>query len=230
VPLLDHFDPAFKRSLPWRSFHGSWAHTIARRLNEGVLPPHFYALPFLDGSGPIEIDVATFGPPDADDGGGWQPEWGGAAVAVEWPPVADDAWVEIRSQEGDPPLVAAIELVSPANKDRPATHKAFAGKCAGYLRGGCGLVTVDVVTTRRADLHAELLAELGVDAVPSAGGLAAVAYRPVAGRLEFWPAPLAVGQPLPEVPLWLRGDRAVPLDLEASYRDTCVGLRLASRQ
>lgn len=225
MPLLDHFDPAFKRTLPWKSFHGSWAHTIATRLNDGVLPPHYYALPFLDGSGPIEIDAATFGRADEDADGGWQPAREGVAVAIEWPPT-DDAWVEVRSAEGDSPLVAAIELVSPANKDRPVSRKAFAAKCAGYLRSGCGLVTVDVVTTRRADLHAELLGELGVEAGSPASGLAAVAYRPLAGRLEFWPALLTVGQPLPELPLWLTGERAVPLDLEASYQDTCTGLRL----
>jgi len=51
----------------------------------------------------------------------------------------------------------AIELVSPANKDRPGTRDAFVSKCASYLQQGIGLIVVDLVTNRSADLHAELL-------------------------------------------------------------------------
>jgi hypothetical protein len=214
VPLLDHFDPRLERTHPWSSVQGMWVNIIATRLNAGVLPASYRAVPFFGRSRPVELDSSS---------AGWQPAGEAAAVAIDWPP-ADDAWVEVWSDDG--PLVAAVELVSLANKDRPGARAAFAAKCAGYLRDGCGLVTVDVVTTCRADMRSGLLAELGVGAGALSGGLAAVAYRPVAGRLEFWPAPLAVGQPLPELPLWLTGERAVPLDLEASYRDTCTGLRL----
>ena len=38
-------------------------------------------------------------------------------------PSADEIRVEIRSEEGDPQLAAAIELVSPANKDRPRSAR-----------------------------------------------------------------------------------------------------------
>ena len=39
--------------------------------------------------------------------------------------------------------------------------------------------------------------------------------------------PLALGQPLPTLPLWLADDFAVPLELEASYAETCRIFRLA---
>jgi hypothetical protein len=45
--------------------------------------------------------------------------------------------------------------------------------------------------------------------------------------LQTWPYPLVLGQPLPTLPLWLSPDLAVPLDLEASYEDTCGVLRIA---
>ena len=90
----------------------------------------------------------------------------GLAVAVEWP-AADDVRVEVFADDGDPRLAAAVELVSPRNKDRPRSREAFAAKCAAYLRRGCGLVVVDVVTTRRADLHADLLAALGAEPGPA---------------------------------------------------------------
>ncbi len=161
-------------------------------------------------------------------------------------PAADEVRVEVLTDDGDPRLAAAIEIVSPRNKDRPAARRAFVGKCAEHLRHGRGVVVVDAVIsdlahlppslndgvlTRRADLHADLLGELGADpdaATPA--GLLAVAYRTAgrddAARLLAWPAPLAVGRALPTLPLWLAADLAVPLDLDASYRATCDELRV----
>jgi hypothetical protein len=169
MPLLDHFRPPLSRTHPWRGFHGAWAAAMARLLNAGVLPPGYYAVPFLDRDGPVEIDVATLHentssePPSVPDGTHyWSPPDPALAVTVEWPGT-DDVRVEVFADEGDPRLAAAVELVSPRNKDR--ARDAFAAKCADYLRRGCGLVVVDAVTTRRADLHADLLALL--DAEPT---------------------------------------------------------------
>ncbi len=217
MPLLDHFHPPLSRTHPWRSFHGAWAAAIARLLNAGVLPPGYYAVPFLDRTGPIEIDVAT-------------PPAPALAVAVEWPET-DEVRVEILADDGDPRLAAAVELVSPRNKDREQAREAFAAKCADYLRRGCGLVVVDAVTTRRADLQADLFAELGAEPVSSsAGPLSVASYRSVGkadeGQLLAWPVALEVGQPLPTVPLWLNDGSAVPLDLEASHTAACSDLRI----
>lgn len=237
MPLLDHYRPPISRTHPWRAFHGAWAAAIARQLNGGVLPPGFYAVPFLDQDGPIEIDVATLrgletAPPaiDASDAAPWSPAAPALAVAVDWPAV-DDVRVEIYSDEGDPRLAAAVELVSPRNKDRARARESFTAKCVGYLQRGCGLIVVDSVTTRRADLHADLVGALGAELPPAiASPLSAIAYRPVevagAGRLLIWPAPLGVGRPLPSLPLWLREDLSVPLDLEASHSATCDDLRI----
>jgi hypothetical protein len=46
-------------------------------------------------------------------------------------------------------------------------------------------------------------------------------------RLETWAHALAVGRPLPTLPLWLADNLAVPLELEASYEETCRILRIA---
>ena len=73
MPLLDHFNPPLSRTHPWRSFHGAWAAAMARLLNQGVLPPGYYAVPLVDRDGPIEIDVAALqeqgmlSPPDGGD-------------------------------------------------------------------------------------------------------------------------------------------------------------------
>ncbi len=141
--------------------------------------------------------------------------------------------VQVFDEEGTQALVAAVELVSPANKDRDAHRRTFATKCAAYLQQNVSVVVVDVITERRGNLHAELMGRLGLGE-PALGAvtaeLYAVAYR-TAGvgtrlRLEAWPVALAVGAPLPVLPLWLGPERAVPLDLEATYTATCQSLRM----
>jgi hypothetical protein len=239
MPLLDHFHPPLSQTHPWRAFHGTWAAAIARLLNAGVLPSGYYAVPFLDRDGPVEIDVATLQDQGSaavttHDGGdvGWAPAAPQLSIAVEWPSI-DEIRVEVFFDDGDPRLAAAIELVSPRNKDRPRARQAFAGKCADHLRHGRGLVVVDVVTTRRADLHADLLAALGADpedAQPRP--LAAIAYKSIAadhdGKLLAWPVELQIGQPLPTLPLWLAGDLSVPLNLESSHTAACADIRISS--
>jgi hypothetical protein len=130
-------------------------------------------------------------------------------------------------------LVAAVELVSPGNKDRPENRRALVTKCAALLQQGVCVSLVDLVTTRRFNLYAELLALLDRSDpafAPDPPPTYAVTCRgrKIGGKskLETWAYPLVVGQPLPTLPLWLTGDLAVSLDLEASYEDACRALRI----
>jgi hypothetical protein len=117
--------------------------------------------------------------------------------------------------------------VSPGNKDRAEERRAFAAKCVNYVCQGVSLIVVDIVTTLRANLHREVLHLLSAseDALDADGPLYAVAYRPVSrdGRpeLDIWPATLAVGEPLPTLPLRLTGDLFVPVDFDATYSEVC---------
>jgi hypothetical protein len=145
---------------------------------------------------------------------------------------SDSYEVQVLQQLGVPKLRAAIELVSPANKDRPGHRQAFAVKCAAHLQRGVAVIIIDVVTERTANLHAELTQVLGqLDALAwqSASALYAVAYRPAhtdgVGRIDVWPESLVVGEPLPTLPLWL-DELCLPLRLEESYRATCASLRI----
>ncbi len=241
MPLLDHFNPPLNRSHPWRGFHGAWAAAMARLLNQDVLPAGYYAVPLVDRDGPIEIDVATLrdqeAPGPSSVGGGpqtWTAPAPAFAVSVDLTAV-DGVEVQVFADDGDPRLAAAVELLSPRNKDRPAARRAFAVKCVGYLQLGSGVVVVDTVTTRRADLNGTILSLLGVDlnaAVLPLPSLSAVSYRAVGSeeesrQLEVWPTPLALGLALPTLPLWITPDFSVPLDLEASYQMTCVDLRIS---
>ena len=73
----------------------------------------------------------------------------------------DSYEIRVYQDLGGAELRAAIELVSPANKDRAGSRRTFAAKCAGYLKHGIGVLVVDVVTARSANLHAELFDVLG---------------------------------------------------------------------
>ena len=233
MPLLDHFAPEFRRLRSWRSFHSAWATNMAQRLNQGKLPRFYRAEPNTQ-FGAVEIDVAAF-----KNGTGRVPRpepLGGATWTAPEPALTatvnlaalDVVEVRILYSGDEVELKAAVEIVSPSNKDRPSSRHAFAVKCADILRRGASLVVVDIVTDRHASLHAELLevveAESGAEW--NAGTrLSAIAYRTIATdnqeRVQIWPAELSIDKPLPTVPLWLGEDGSVPLDLEASYEITC---------
>jgi len=130
--------------------------------------------------------------------------------------------------------VAAVEIVSPANKDRAEHRRAFVAKCVALLENRVYVAIVDLVTTRNFNLYGELLASIG-PTDPGLGqdppNLYAAACRArrtgEAWLLEGWANPLTLGLPLPTLPLWLAEDLAVPLDLEESYEETCRILRIA---
>src|SRR5438552_233910 len=97
-----------------------------------------------------------------------------ATVPAAFP---DEFEVRVYEAEGGARLVAAVELVSPANKDREAHRRAFANKCARYLAQGISLIVIDVVTSRQANLHAEIMRLLGREGdhgSPADAGLYAV--------------------------------------------------------
>ena len=124
-------------------------------------------------------------------------------------------------------LVAAIELVSPRNKDRADAKETYASRYLGYLRLGVHLLLVDVLPKPRGFSFADALtAGLGADLPPLPSPFAA-AYRvgevvPVGddmgSLLGVWRRPLHVGQPLPTLPLPLSVHRAVTIDLEQTYQ------------
>jgi hypothetical protein len=92
---------------------------------------------------------------------------------------------------------------------------------------------VDLVTTRQFNLYGDLLKLIGQadpSLAPEPPPLYAAACRwrraGDAWSLETWAHALTVGQPLPTLPLWLADNLAVPLELEASYEETCRILRI----
>lgn len=241
MPLRDHFHPPLSEQRPWEGVHSLWASVLVQQLSKR-LPSRYYAIPHVHLGGQIEVDVATFeqdnpltGPDDSNGGVAtavWAPPRPAQTVAVDLP-LEDVFEVRVYDERRGFHLVAAIELVSPGNKDRPESRHAFAIKCAAYLQQRVALVIVDVVTERHANLHAELMELLQLPAPagdPDALQMYAVAYRTTkendAWQMDIWPEQLALGALLPTMPLWLASNLAVPLELEHTYEETCQVLRI----
>ncbi|MEO2090099.1 MAG: DUF4058 domain-containing protein [Gemmataceae bacterium] len=232
MPLLDHFRPPVDEQVSWSSFHANWATRLADQITER-LPVGFTVEELSHPSGGVEIDVATYQDDGTEDPlrSDWQPPPADQTADVVFP---EQHEVKVYRTTGGRTLVAAVELVSPGNKDRATERRAFAAKCAGYLYAGVGLIVVDVVTERTANLHNEIVRVMDGGPgllLPEPGGLYAVAYRPVVrdggSTVDQWVRPLAVGGPLPELPLRLAGDYFVPVDFEAAYQEACRRRRIA---
>jgi hypothetical protein len=167
MPLRDFFHPPLSNDLDWESVHHVWATTIVRALNDKLLPPRYRAQPEIQIGRNIEVDIATFEREQSGNGQGGAvatkaraPAEATRALAVTFP--ADDLFeVRVVDRQRARRLVAAIELVSPSNEDRPESRRTFAAKCASYLQARVSVVIVDTVTERRQDLYEELLLLLG---------------------------------------------------------------------
>jgi uncharacterized protein DUF4058 len=125
-------------------------------------------------------------------------------------------------------LVAAVELISPRNKDRVSARTYYVSRYLGYLKEGAHLLLVDVHRRPLSFSFADALAqELQMDQ-PATPAPLAVAYRvgePAAtgGRiLAIWRRPLQVGAPLPAMPLPLTVHAAIPVNLDETYRQAAA--------
>lgn len=241
MPLRDLFHAPLKNKCHWEGFHSNWANNIVRSLNER-LPQRYRAEPEVHLGVQVEVDVATFeretqARPEAGTGDGvatavWAPPQPTQVLDADLP-AQDTFEVRVYDEERGLRLVAAVELVSPRNKDRAESRRAFVAKCAGYLQQGVALVVVDTVTDRHQNLHRELMELLRLkesDPWPEEQHLYAVAYRHTKQedrwRLEIWNQALSLGAPLPPLPLWLASNLSVPLDLESTYEETFRVLRI----
>lgn len=236
--LLDHFGGDLARQRDWHGFHQAWAITLASDLNQR-LPDGWFAEPNVQFQ--IEIDVGAFDVRDGVQSSLAAPDRDAATLSwtapeptlvLEVPSWSDVVAVEIYAPGRPRNLAGAIELVSPSNKDRPESREQFVAKCERYLHLGLGLLIVDVVTSRRANLQQALLERFAPDHEAPVTPLFACSYQPrTIGdrlRLEMWLSPLAVGQPLPTLPLYLRDGPLLAVNLQQTYLDACRRLRIAN--
>jgi Protein of unknown function (DUF4058) len=244
MPLRDHFRPPMDLITSWEGFHGQWPAVIVQHLRK-QLPTGYVAEPRVHSGSQVEIDVAAFEkdttPPLSritEGNGGvstavWAPEEPSVAVETTLPDYDEYAVLVFDARRGRH-LVAAIEIVSPANKDRPEHRNVFAAKCAPLLQKGVAVSIVDLVTTKHFNLYVEALELIG-HSDPTLGDpppniYAASCRWARQGKrtlLEAWSHGLTLERPLPTLPLWLGTNLVVPLNLEQSYEQACSDLSLA---
>jgi hypothetical protein len=221
-----------------------WPAMIVRELLD-VLPEPYFAAPGVHLGTLYEVDIGTYRKGDAEtERRGAGEGDAGVAVATYSPPKPtltlepqlpeqDVYEVRIYDSRRNRQLVAAIELISPSNKDRSENRATFVAKAAALLKNDICVSIVDVVSTYDCNLYAEVIRFLrGVD--PALGSqpppmYAATLHTRYEGRrrmMDNWYNPVAIGQPLPTLPIWLKENWAISLDLESSYEETCRTLRI----
>ncbi len=243
MPLRDHFRSPVNDTHSWDEVHGQWPGEIVRHLTT-ILPAGFRAAPKVHLGSPFEVDVSTYDLDSRDLDTKASSGDGGTATLTTLSPTLtveanlseqDEYEVRIYDVERGRQLVAALEIVSPSNKDRPDTREVFTGKVVSLLQQGVCVSLVDLVSVRQSNLYVDLLNLLG-RADPSLGTpppyLYAVTLRsrkPPKRKhlLDAWFYPMIVGQPLPTLPIWLTPDLRAMLPLETSYEETCRILGIA---
>ena len=239
MPFRDHFRPPVSKRHSWEEVHGGWPMMIIQKLAPS-LPEGYQAAPRVHLGSYFEVDIGTF---ENDDAPRSRPQLAGDGGVATVPEAelsletdssdVSEYEVLIYDVQQEKRLVAAIEIISPANKDRPAHRNNFVSKCAALLKQDVCVVLVDIVTIRNNNLYLQLLDYFELtDSVMSENDEGVYAACCRTRRLEtktvfdFWRKPLKLGRPLPTLPLWLTEKLSIPLDLEASYEDTCRLLRI----
>jgi hypothetical protein len=220
----------------FHAFHTAWITHLSETLNGGLLPPNYYALPEQHGgrwiADVLTLQVPLSGSPVPPAGDG------GLAVADNPPRVCrrvsasptvrgSRRTLTIRHVSGHR-IVALVEIISPANKDRAAHVAEFADKAEAALRQGIHLLLADLfppgpydpggmdaeVWQRFDEEPYQFLPDKPLTLASYVADLTPVAY------LEHF----AVGSPLVEMPLFLSPDRYVNVPLQPTYTTAYQGL------
>jgi hypothetical protein len=215
------------RANRFHHFHQTWIPLIAASLNRGILPEGYLALTEQITGGP-EPDVVTLSlpvkPGDRTPGGPTVEEkplktrLSTQAEAAIYARKANR--ITIRHPDGA--VVAVIEIVSPGNKDSKHAARSFARKAAEFLFGGIHLLIVDLFPPSKRDpqgIHKLIWDRIKDEPfeLPPDKPLTLVSYSagtPIKAYIE----PVAVGDVLPDMPIFLAPDRYVPCPLETTYQ------------
>jgi hypothetical protein len=216
----------------FHDFHNAWVLELANVFNGGLLPAGYYALTEQHAGKFVADLLALHASAPNESLPPLPPDSGGLALAEAPPKVRRKLTstgslrrlrrtLAIRHVSGHR-LIALIEMVSPANKDRAEHVQEFVGKAVSALENGIHLLLVDLFPPGRHDsagMHGaiwecfdsepyELPAEEPFTLASYAGGSAPEVY------LEH----CTVGDALPDMPLLLCWDRYIQVPLETTYQ------------
>ena len=211
----------------FHDFHQDWTVEIRRALNRGILPPGYFAMADRRVGGP-EPDVVALRSrldpaprvPSRDTALLERPKTRHAVLASKSIYARKANRISIRHHQGR--VVAMIEIVSPGNKDSKAAVEQFVRKASDFLFNGIHFFMVDLFPATNRDplgLHQLIWAALTTEPYVEAAAdkpLAAASYD-AGGALEAFVEPLAVGDALPDMPLFIEPGIHVLVPLEETY-------------
>lgn len=223
----------------FHDFHCSWITHLKENLNDGGLPEGYYAMAEQH-AGQTLPDVLTL---QSSDHSHVEDEEGAVAVKVKPPRIARHVVANEATQyrllrrtltirhSSDHRVVALLEIVSPANKDRPASVTDFVEKVCSALKQGIHVLMIDLFPARSHDperLHGEISYVAGLEdenhqPLPSDKPLTMASYisRPLP---EGYVEPLAIGDSPPDMPLFLDPDFYIEVPLETTYQQAYRGV------
>lgn len=215
----------------YHAFHHLWITALSDDLNSGRLPADYYALPEQVAAG-LGPDVLTLQGPDGGALG--EATAGESAVATAVRPTTrfmaesegefyrrKKSWIAVRHVSGDR-VVAILEIVSPGNKANNHGFQAFLQKALEMLERRVHLLLVDPLPPGPRDpngIHAAIWEEFAGEPfqLPDDKPLTLVSYEcDLATRAYI--EPLAVGDPLPDMALFIEPNACVMVRLEATYQ------------
>ncbi len=210
----------------YHDFHQGWTIRVRDRLNGGILPEGYFAMADQRVSGP-EPDVMAL-----RLGGGPS---GGLGVAEMPPRIRQAARTQteaalyarkanrIAIRQGLGRVVSMIEIVSPGNKDCRHAIASFVAKAVEFLRIGIHFLVIDPFPPgpRDPDGIAQAIWDQLVGEpmeIRPGPGAAAVAAFDAGEPLTAYAEPIPIGQPIPDVPLFLAPGWYVNVPLEETYQ------------
>ncbi len=215
----------------FHAFHHDWVTVLARALNAGILPSDYYALPEQSIKGPVP-DVLTL---ELSPRRG-NPSGAGSGLAVATAPprtrvvrhaeervyVRKTARIAVRHRHGQ--IVAVVEIVSPGNKASTSALRTFVEKTSDLIMQEVHLLVIDLFRPSKRDpqgIHKAIWDQIKEEEfeLPAEKPLTLASYDagpPPVAYVE----PIAVGDALPDMPLFLKPDFYVPAPLEATYQET----------
>jgi hypothetical protein len=216
----------------YHAFHHGWIQELSRVLNHGVLPSDYYALPeqVAAGFGPDVLTLQDTRPHQQDDVGG------GVATktALETRPKTTfmaeteaefyrrkKSAIAVRYVSGNR-IVAMVEIVSPGNKATRHALATFVDKACELMEYRIHLLIVDPFPPTLRDpngIHAAIWQEVEENGftLPRDKPLTLVAYE-CDLTTRAYIEPIAVGDSLPAMPLFLEPHGCVRVPLEATYQ------------
>lgn len=209
----------------FHDFHHGWISDIKRALNDGVLSDDYYAI--AERWAPRRVLTASRShsgvfPGDAS-------------------PRTEEDWYRRKKSHvavrhvSDDRVVALIEIVSAGNKSSKRAFQDFVDKALELLNADVHLLLIDVLPRTRRDadgIHPAIWENITDDPVNggSHGPLSTVAYEVVRSGVNAYCESFAVGQPLPDMPLFLAEDAQVPVPLEKTYGSAYAAVPLRWRR